>query len=68
MTFRALQTTFKNPDYFVDAFDDDPREGPDGEYDEFACLDANKCSNDGGCEYLTCCGVTRCKYCGTVVA
>ena len=38
--FRALQTTFENPDDFVDAFDDDPRTFPDGEYDEFACLDS----------------------------
>lgn len=63
---RTLTTTFADPSHF----DDDPREGPDAEFpaDEFACLDANTCSNDGGCEYLTCCGVTRCRYCGTVVA
>lgn len=66
---RTYETSFADP-AVVAAMDDDPREGPDALYPahEFACLDANECANDGGCIYLTSCGVTRCIYCGTVVA
>lgn len=70
MTFRALQTTFTNPDDFVDAFDDDPREDTAYAFpaDEFACLDDNDCLHDGGQLYLTQCGVTRCAHCAKVSA
>ena len=69
MTFRALRVPFDDPDLFEEAFADDPREGPDAEFgDEFACLDANDCSNDGGHVFLTQCGVTRCVYCRKAVA
>ena len=49
---RRAITFFADPGLVL--FDDDPREGPDSEFphDEFACLDANTCSNDGGCEFL----------------
>lgn len=70
MPFRTLQTTFANPDDFVDAFDDDPRSDPSNEYpaDEYACLDDNDCENDGGHLYLTQGDVTRCVHCWKVVA
>jgi hypothetical protein len=65
MTFRALQTTFTDPDAFVDAFNDDPREGPDGEFSDDI---ANHCDGRGPHKFTTCCGVTRCLWCGEVVA
>lgn len=67
--FRSYQTTFADPGSIIEDFDDDPRPFPDGEHtDEFACLDANDCDDDGGHVFLTSCGVTRCIYCRKVVA
>jgi hypothetical protein len=64
MTFRALQTTFTDPDSFVDAFNDDPREGPDGEFADAVDADCKR----GLHVVATCCGVTRCLWCMKVVA
>ena len=63
--FKPKNDDHKFADPGLTIIEDDPQETAG---DEFACLDANTCSNDGGCEYLTCCGVTKCRYCGTIVA
>lgn len=66
MTFRCLTTTFDDPDSFVEAFPDDPREGPDG---EFADVVPGACPDGGGDHaFITACGVTRCLYCRRVAA
>ena len=67
---RKLIIPFDDPGIITEEFDDDPRALPDNRHpqDEFSCLHANNCTNDGGHVYLAECNVVRCIYCGKVVA
>lgn len=58
-------TLIENADNFVDAFPDDPLQGPDG---EFADVLPGACPDGGDHVFLTCCGVTRCLHCKAVTA
>lgn len=64
MTFRTLTIPFDDPDAFVEAFDDDPRELPDAEFPPEVSIPCP----DHGDRGFTCCGVTRCARCHRVLS
>lgn len=55
-TFRALQTTFDDPDSIDDCTEFYSR--PDHEDDR------PDCATVGGCRPIAVCGETRCRFCG----
>lgn len=51
------------------SIDDDPRENPDRQFGaEFSAVNEAACLRTRGHITLTCCGVTRCLFCATVLA